>query len=167
MTGRLFTIGVLAAFLGWSEAAGQGRPSEPTRTANALSAASLAAQTRTSKALDVYVVDVEGGNAVLFVSPSGESLLIDSGNGGAAAVRDADRIMAAVKDAGIARIDHLITSHYHGDHIGGLAELATRIPIGHFVDHGANVQPGPAIDPVLQRYAEIDCQGEAHDCQAG
>ena len=63
--------------------------------------------------------------------------------------------MAAVKDAGLTRIDHLITSHYHGDHIGGLAELATRIPIGHFIDHGANVQPGPAIDPVLQRYAEL------------
>jgi competence protein ComEC len=123
-----------------------------------LSAASLAAQTRTSKALDVYVVDVEGGNAVLFVSPSGESLLIDSGNGGAASVRDADRIMAAAKDAGIARIDHLITSHYHGDHIGGLGELATRIPIGHFVDHGANVQPGPAIDPVLQRYGELNAK---------
>jgi competence protein ComEC len=119
-----------------------------------LSAATLTAQSR-AKPLEIYVVDVEGGNAVLFVSPSGESLLIDSGNGGAAAVRDADRIMAAAKDAGIARIDHLITSHYHGDHIGGLAELAARIPIAHFVDHGANVQPGPAIDPVLQDYAAL------------
>ena len=120
-----------------------------------LFAASPAAQRRTAKTFDAYVSDVEGGNAVLFVSPSGESLLIDSGNGGAAATRDADRIMAAVKDAGITRIDHLITSHYHGDHIGGLAELATRIPIRHFIDHGANVQPGAAIDPVLQRYAEL------------
>jgi hypothetical protein len=54
--------------------------------------------------------------------------------------------MAAAKDAGITQIDYLITSHYHGDHIGGLPEFATRIPIRHFIDHGANVQPGPAID---------------------
>ncbi len=121
----------------------------------ALVAVSVAVNTQPARALEIYVVDVEGGNAVLFVSPGRESLLIDSGNGGAAAPRDADRIMAAVKDAGLTRIDHLITSHYHGDHIGGLAELATRISIGHFIDHGANVQPGPAIDPVLQRYAEL------------
>ena len=121
----------------------------------ALVGAAAAAQSQSAKTMNVYVVDVEGGNAVLFVSPDRQSLLIDSGNGGAAAPRDADRIMTAVKDAGLAQIDHLITSHYHGDHIGGLAELATRIPIRHFIDHGANVQPGPAIDPVLQRYEEL------------
>lgn len=124
-------------------------------SALALSAAITAAQTREAKTLDIYMVDVEGGNAVLFVPPSGESVLIDSGNGGAAAVRDADRIMAAVKDAGLTRIDHLITTHYHGDHIGGLPELASRVPIREFIDHGANSQPGPNIDPVLQRYAEL------------
>src|SRR5712671_8031048 len=100
-----------------------------------------AAQTRQS--LDIYVVDVEGGNATLLVAPSGESLLIDTGNGGAAAVRDAERIMAAVKDAGLRQIDHLITTHWHGDHFGGMAELAARIPIRHFIDHGPNVQPAP------------------------
>ena len=62
-------------------------------------AAVLAAQTRTT--LDIYLVDVEGGNATLFVAPSGESILIDTGNGGPAAVRDGDRVMAAVKDAGL------------------------------------------------------------------
>ena len=121
----------------------------------AFAGTSPAAQTRAAQALNIYVVDVEGGNAVLFVAPSGQSLLIDTGNAGAAATRDADRIMAAVKDAGITQIDHLITSHYHGDHIGGLAELATRIPIRHFIDHGANVQPGANIDPILQRYGEL------------
>src|ERR1700739_5025197 len=109
------------------------------------------AQNRTSKTLDIYVVDVEGGNATLFVSPSGESLLIDTGNAGAAAPRDAGRIMAAAKDAGIQQIDHLITTHWHGDHFGGMAELAARIPIKDFIDHGPNVQPAAAVDDFLQK----------------
>jgi competence protein ComEC len=107
-----------------------------------------AAQTRT--ALVIYVVDVEGGNATLFVAPSGESLLIDTGNvAPAAAIRDAERIMVAAKDAGLTKIDNLITTHWHGDHYGGLAELAKRIPIRHFIDHGPNVQPSPEVDAFL------------------
>jgi len=116
-----------------------------------LTAAFPAAQVRTSKTLDIYVVDVEGGNATLFVSPSGESVLIDSGNGGAAAPRDADRIMAAVKEAGLTQIDNLITTHWHGDHFGGMAELASRVPIRNFIDHGGNVQPAAAADDFLQK----------------
>ena len=108
------------------------------------------AQTRTSSSLDVYVIDVEGGNATLFVSPSHESLLIDTGNAGAAAARDAGRIMEAIEDAGLQQIDHLITTHWHGDHFGGMAELASRIPIREFIDHGPNVQPGEAADTFLQ-----------------
>ena len=129
-------------------------------SALALSATFIVAQTRTSKTLDIYVIDVEGGNAQLWVSPSGESVLIDTGNAGAAAVRDADRIMAAAKEAGVTQIDHLITTHYHADHVGGLAELATRIPIKEFIDHGANVQPGAQIDPVLQQYAALHAKAK-------
>ena len=117
----------------------------------ALLAASSSAQQARDKSLTIYVVDVEGGNATLFVAPSGGSVLIDTGNGGAAAARDADRIMAAVKDAGLTQIDHLITTHWHGDHFGAMAELAGRIPIRHFVDHGANVQPAAAADEFLQK----------------
>jgi competence protein ComEC len=120
-----------------------------------LSAVSLAAQSRNAKTLDIYVIDVEGGNSQLWVSPSGESVLIDSGNGGTAATRDADRIMAAVHDAGLKQIDHLITTHYHGDHFGGLSEFATRIPIKEFIDHGANVQASPQTDADLKHYAEL------------
>jgi competence protein ComEC len=120
-----------------------------------LSAISLAAQSRNSKTLDIYVIDVEGGNSQLWVSPSGESVLIDTGNGGAAATRDAGRIMDVVHDAGIKQIDHLITTHYHGDHFGGLAELATRIPIKEFIDHGPNVQPSPQTDADLKHYATL------------
>ena len=115
-----------------------------------LSLSTTMAIAQSRKTLDIYIVDVEGGNAVLFVTPSGESMLIDSGNGGPAAVRDAERIVAAAKDAGVTAIDHLITTHYHGDHIGGLAELASRIPIKEFIDHGPNTQPNPAVDAFLQ-----------------
>ena len=110
----------------------------------------VVAQTRTT--LDIYVVDVEGGNAVLFSAPTGESLLIDSGNVAPdAAIRDAERIMAAAKDAHLSQIDNLITTHWHGDHFGGMAELAKRIPIRHFIDHGPTIQPAPAFDEFLTK----------------
>src|SRR6478736_4376801 len=116
----------------------------------ALTASSSGAQTNSLKTLDIYVIDVEGGNATLFVSPAGESLLIDSGNAGAGAVRDAERIVAAAKAAGVARIDTLITTHWHGDHYGGMEELSKRMPIRAFIDHGPNVQPATATDQFLQ-----------------
>src|SRR5688572_24542847 len=117
----------------------------------ALMTAGASAQGRMSRTLDIYLIDVEGGNATLFVAPSGESLLIDTGNSGAAATRDADRIMAAIGNAGVRQIDHLITTHYHGDHFGAMAELAARIPIRNFIDHGPNVQPNPATDAFLEK----------------
>jgi len=103
----------------------------------ALSAALLTAQSRAT--LDIYSIDVEGGGATLFVSPSGQSVLVDSGNPSNG--RDADRIVAAAKDAGLTQIDYLLTTHFHGDHMGGVSELAPRFPIRHYVDHGENVQP--------------------------
>jgi competence protein ComEC len=89
------------------------------------------------KALRIFFVDVEGGQATLFVTPAGESLLIDTGwpgNDG----RDADRIVAAAKKAGISKIDYIVITHYHADHVGGLPQLAARIPIGTVIDHGDN-----------------------------
>jgi competence protein ComEC len=116
--------------------------------AGAMCAVILQAQ---SKTLDIYVVDVEGGNATLFVTPSREAVLIDTGNGGPAAIRDADRIMAAVKAAGVTEISALVTSHWHGDHMGAMAELAGRMPIRQYLDHGGNVQPNAAVDEFLQK----------------
>ena len=111
--------------------------------------ASPSAQSPPAGTLDIYVLDVEGGNATLFVSPSRESVLVDTGNGGPAAVRDAERIMAAAKDAGLTQIDTLITSHWHTDHMGAMTELARRISIRHYMDHGGNVQPSAGIDEFL------------------
>ena len=87
--------------------------------------------------LDIYIADTEGGKAALFVSPSGETVLIDTGNPGA---RDGHRIFDMLGAAGVKRIDHLISTHYHQDHVGGLVALAQRIPIAHYIDHGANVE---------------------------
>jgi competence protein ComEC len=135
----------------------------------ACSVAPALAQSRAAKPLQIYVIDVEGGNATLFVSPTGESLLIDTGNAGAvAAPRDAGRIMEAAKDAGLTQIDHLIITHWHGDHFGGLAELAKQIPIKHYYDHGPNVQPGQAADDFLKNvYSELIAKAQHTVLKAG
>jgi competence protein ComEC len=81
--------------------------------------------------LDIYFVDSEGGQITLFVAPSGQSMLVDTGFAG-----QADRIMAVLKQANVTVLDYVVITHYHGDHVGSAAELANRIPIRHFVDHG-------------------------------
>lgn len=95
--------------------------------------------------LTIYVIDTEGGKAALWIAPSGQTVLIDSGSPGA---RDLDRLMAAIAAAGVMRIDYLISTHYHVDHVGGLQELVKRIPVGTFVDHGPTVE-GP-VEPTLR-----------------
>lgn len=88
-----------------------------------------------ARRLEIYYVDVEGGAATLVVTPAGESILIDAGWPGGDS-RDAKRIEAAMKKAGITAIDHLIVTHYHTDHFGGVPELAARVKINQFYDHG-------------------------------
>jgi beta-lactamase superfamily II metal-dependent hydrolase len=88
------------------------------------------------RTLDFYFIDVEEGNATLIVGPSGESLLVDAGSN----ARDAARVLAAAKQAGVRRIDYLLVTHYHNDHYGAVPELARRIPIGHFLDHGPSAE---------------------------
>jgi beta-lactamase superfamily II metal-dependent hydrolase len=85
--------------------------------------------------LRIYFVDVLGGAATLVVTPEGESVLIDSGWPGEGG-RDPDRIIRALKDAGRDRIDHLVTTHWHMDHFGGVEGLADRVEIGRFWDRG-------------------------------
>jgi competence protein ComEC len=100
-------------------------------------APATAAPESTKNALRIYFVDVEGGQATLFVTPANESLLIDTGWPGHEG-RDADRIVAAAKNAGINKIDYVLITHFHTDHVGGLPQLAAKIPINAFIDHGDN-----------------------------
>src|SRR5439155_1868713 len=98
--------------------------------------AAFALMLQQSKPLDVYYVDTEGGKSVLFVSPTGETLLFDTGTGGDGN-RDLDRILAVIKAANlpIQQLDHVIVSHYHGDHSGNAAVLAYQLLIRHFYHH--------------------------------
>lgn len=116
------------------------------------------------RALDIYFIDVEGGQATLVVTPRGESLLVDTGfpgqsgtfssePGDPSRARDANRILAAARDAGVKRIDVLLITHFHADHDGGVTELSKLIPIRTFVDHD---RPLPAVESVkgsLQAFA--------------
>src|SRR5271167_1913882 len=107
------------------------------------------------KPLQIYFVDVEGGQATLFVTPAGQSLLIDTGWPGFDG-RDADRIVAAAKRAGLKKIDFVLLTHYHMDHAGGVPQLVARIPIGAFIDHGENREPSDAAtERAWQDYQKV------------
>lgn len=87
-----------------------------------------------ARGLDIWFIDVEGGAATLIVTPQGESVLIDCGNPGA---RDAERVhKVATTQAGLKAIDHLIITHWHLDHYGGVDRLAKLMPIHNFYDRG-------------------------------
>ena len=123
--------------------------------------------------LDIYFIDTEGGQATLFVSPAGQSMLVDTGFAGNAAAtpppagsaspaaagrtavgRDAERILAVLSQAGVTVLDYVVITHYHGDHVGGAADLASRIPIRNFVDHGpytVELQPNRSAGFVAYR----------------
>jgi competence protein ComEC len=107
---------------------------------------SIVAEAAGHDTLDVYFIDVEGGQSTLIVTPDEHSLLIDSGFAGQGAgfepgdphlARDANRILAAAHDAGVAQIDYLLITHFHPDHDGGVVELSQLIPIRTFIDHGS------------------------------
>jgi len=98
-----------------------------------------AAANSASKHLQIYFIDVEGGQATLVLSPSGQSLLIDTGWPGYEG-RDADRIMAVAHQLGIKQIDYVLITHYHRDHVGGVPQLVDGMKVGTFVDHGPNLE---------------------------
>lgn len=110
------------------------------------------AQTKPAKTLDIYYIDTEGGLSALYVSPAGESLLIDTGNPGG---RDSGRILDALHAAGVQQVDHMLLTHYHSDHVGGLQELSKQIPIKHFYDHGPSSEPKEQVPGFQAMYAEL------------
>jgi competence protein ComEC len=114
----------------------------------------------TKKPLQIYFVDVEGGQSTLFVTPEGKSLLIDTGwpgNNG----RDADRIASAAKDARISKIDFVLITHFHDDHVGGAPQLAAKVPIGTFIDHGENRETnGEGAKKVFAAYQQLLATGK-------
>jgi len=112
-----------------------------------------------AKNLEVYSIDVEGGQATLFVAPGGESMLVDTGWGGHNR-RDADRILAAAKAAGVKKIDYLVITHYHSDHVGGVPQLAEKMPIVNFVDHGPSVERGKDADVLFNAYSSFRDKGK-------
>jgi competence protein ComEC len=118
-------------------------------------AACASAAAAAARTLDIYFIDVEGGQSTLIVSPSGESLIIDTGfpsdgtfqsvPGDPAKARDANRIASVARAAGLKRIDYALITHFHADHDGGSVELAALLPIRTFIDHES---PGPQVESV-------------------
>jgi competence protein ComEC len=116
-------------------------------------AAAGLAQTGTGKTLDIYFIDTEGGQATLYVSPSGQTMLVDTGNAGE---RDLNRILEVLNTAGVKQIDHMWLTHYHGDHYGSMPELAKRLPIKHLYDHGSSIEgERPNVAAFQKIYAEL------------
>ncbi len=110
--------------------------------------ASLSHAAPPSSSLRVFFIDVEGGQSTLFITPTGQSLLVDTGwdgNNG----RDADRIVATARAAGLSRIDYVLITHFHEDHVGGVPQLVSRIPVGTFIDHGQNSEHDHGITEQL------------------
>ena len=111
-----------------------------------------------AKNLEIYFIDVEGGQATLFVSPAGDSLLVDTGWSGHNS-RDANRIALAAKRAGVKSIDYLLITHFHEDHVGGVPQLAAKLPIRNFIDHGEDVEQDQRAKELYNAYLEYRAKG--------
>ena len=126
----------------------------------------LSAPLRAAGTLDVYFIDTEGGQSTLFVSPSGQTMLVDTGNLEPKG-RDPGRIAAVAKRAGVDHIDYLLITHYHSDHVGGVPELAKLLPITNFVDHGPEVEKDANAEALVRNYLEIRDKGHHILAQPG
>lgn len=119
------------------------------------------------KTLDIYFIDVEGGQATLLVTPDKQSMLIDTGWPGFGD-RDADRIVkVAKKAAGLKKIDNLLITHYHRDHVGGITQLLSKMSVGTFIDHGPNRETGAAADQLMEAYTKAASSGQRQSVKPG
>ncbi len=126
----------------------------------------VAAAFAAPRPLDVYVIDVEGGKAMLVVSPSGESMLVDAGWPGLGG-RDVGRIVAAAKEAKVKRIDYLVITHLDVDHVGDLKMLASKLPVGRIMDNGPLQTSGKGVEKRYKAYAEARDAMEHTTIRAG
>jgi competence protein ComEC len=116
----------------------------------------LAGFAQAAKTLDIYFVDVEGGQSTLLVAPSGQALLVNTGYAGYSG-RDADRIAAAAKAAGVKHIDTLLITHFHADHVGGVLNLLERLPVATLLDIGGSVDAGGKYpDPYANAISKVE-----------
>jgi glyoxylase-like metal-dependent hydrolase (beta-lactamase superfamily II) len=124
---------------------------------------------RAAGTLEIFFIDDEGGESTLIVSPTGQSLLIDAGYAGRGSTRgrDAERIAAVVREARLERLDYLLVTHSHPDHVGGVPELATRLPIGTFIDMGEPLGTDRMAGRGFRNYEPIRSAGRHIVVQAG
>ena len=129
---------------------------------------------QTEEPLDIYFIDVEGGQATLFVSPTGESMLVDAGGEadtqGRLTDRDPLRVIDMITRAGLTQIDYLVATHYHADHVGGVPKLAATIPVKVFVDHGELRAPDserPFAAPFYEQYVAARSKGRHIQARPG
>jgi hypothetical protein len=98
--------------------------------------------------LQMISIDVEGSGGTLFITPEGRSLLLDTGNApgnpGVTNKETADRLADTIRAFGVTKLDYLLTTHYHSDHVGGFAAFLEKMPVGTIIDHGENRQPDPS-----------------------
>jgi len=128
------------------------------------------AGTVSARDLEFFFIDVEGGQATLIVTPSGQTLLIDAGYGPRAGRggdltitgRDPDRILTAARSAGVERIDYLLITHFHNDHVGGVPDLASKIPIGTFIDYGMPLGTDRMATNGFRAYEPVRDQASGH-----
>uniref|UniRef100_E6PWS4 Beta-lactamase-like n=1 Tax=mine drainage metagenome TaxID=410659 RepID=E6PWS4_9ZZZZ len=123
-------------------------------------ARAAAPQRAADQKLRVFFFDVEGGQSTLFITPAGQSLLIDTGwadNNG----RDADRIASIAHKAGLNHLDYVLITHYHDDHVGGVPQLLSRIPVTTFLDHGPNRELTPDVSGNYDAYQKVLAAGLA------
>ena len=120
-----------------------------------ISASNASAQ----QTLDIYWTDADGAAATLIVTPEGQTVLVDSAFGRPDNTY-ANRIKAAMDDAGVTQIDYAVTTHYHGDHVGGLFALADMVPIIEFVDHGETTLTDDNGQARYAQYVELTATGK-------
>jgi beta-lactamase superfamily II metal-dependent hydrolase len=104
-----------------------------------------------AQSLNLFFIDVEGGQATLIVTPSGQSMLVDTG-WPTDTLRDAGRIAAAMKKAGVQALDYLVITHYHADHVGGMEQLASRVKFRTVITHGPTTETNKTGETMMSTF---------------